>query len=337
MSKIKRILVIKLGAIGDVIMATPLLSAIWKEHPECHIDWVCGKPPMPVLKMVNNPRLNIILGDEKKLKEGSPFEKIKEMLSIWRRLGLRKYDRIITPYYDFRYKLLTFWVRSDERFSYNKKHKRPCPIHGRHRSSEFVRLAMGLPDSGPDSQWPQYPQIKIPDLHEEFDSAIRTLKKPLICIAPGGAKNIRRDDFIRRWPVEHYVEFTQMAIQRGFTVIISGGPTDAWVLPYFEKLTVINMVGKTDISQLAALYAKMGAVVTHDSGPLHLADLVGTPVVSIFGPTDPYWSIPIKARSEMLWGGSHLPCRPCYDDHAYANCTDNLLKNGQTFSTMIVL
>ncbi|MCD6250038.1 MAG: glycosyltransferase family 9 protein, partial [candidate division Zixibacteria bacterium] len=103
-----------------------------------------------------------------------------------------------------------------------------------------------------------------------------------------------------------------------------GGPGDEWIITSFADLKVIDLVGKTSLVELVALYRKCDAVITHDSGPMHLAGLAGAPLVALFGPTNPYEKVPRNGLHEILWGGEDLACRPCYDGKGYDNCQDNL-------------
>src|SRR5262249_23063517 len=86
---------------------------------------------------------------------------------------------------------------------------------------------------------------------------------------------------------------------------------------------VFDLVGKTSLAELLAIYGVSNAVITHDSGPLHLASLSGAPTVALFGPTVPLEKVRPAKHVRVLWGGEDLPCRPCYDGKRYASCADN--------------
>jgi heptosyltransferase-2 len=65
-------------------------------------------------------------------------------------------------------------------------------------------------------------------------------------------------------------------------------------------------------------------VVSHDTGPMHLARLVRAPLVALFGPTNPHELLWTDETVTVLWGGGHLACRPCYDGREFARCADNI-------------
>jgi heptosyltransferase-2 len=144
-----------------------------------------------------------------------------------------------------------------------------------------------------------------------------------VALAPGGAKNILRDDALRRWPIGHYVRLAELLLKEGKEVLLTGGPSDDWVRESFKDLKARDLVGRTDLTDLVALYGQCQVVVTHDSGPMHLAALAGTPVVGLFGPTRPDEKVPPDGPIHVLWGGEHLTCRPCYDGKNYADCLNN--------------
>jgi len=144
-----------------------------------------------------------------------------------------------------------------------------------------------------------------------------------IALAPGGARNIARDNPLRRWPLDRYAALARQLLASGARVALTGGPTDSWVREGFAGLPVDDFIGATDLPGLVAFYRRCAAVVTHDSGPLHLARLAGTRVVGLFGPTLPAAFAPAAARTEVLWPAASLPCAPCYDGREFAACDDN--------------
>ena len=78
------------------------------------------------------------------------------------------------------------------------------------------------------------------------------------------------------------------------------------------------------VVESAAVLAAASVVVSHDTGPMHLARLVRAPLVALFGPTAPSTFVPADERTHVLWGGATLACRPCYDGREVAPCRSNL-------------
>ncbi|HMF54617.1 MAG TPA: glycosyltransferase family 9 protein [Edaphobacter sp.] len=131
------------------------------------------------------------------------------------------------------------------------------------------------------------------------------------------------EQILRRWPVDQYVILSRRLLNRGWEVMLLGGPEDAWVIPYFQDLSVKNSVGALTLPQVISACDACDAVVTHDTGPLHMAGLSTTCVVGIFGPTDPATRVPRRSSVVGVWGGQGFACRPCYDGRDFAPCTFN--------------
>jgi heptosyltransferase-2 len=120
------------------------------------------------------------------------------------------------------------------------------------------------------------------------------------------------------------VAVAQALLARGYEVLLSGGPDDAWVSPHFANLGVLDVIAKHTLPETLGLFDSADAVCTHDTGPLHLAGLTRAAIVTIFGPVDPHGRLPQRAGSVALWGGEGFACRPCYDGRDYAPCSNNL-------------
>ena len=132
-----------------------------------------------------------------------------------------------------------------------------------------------------------------------------------------------RDDALRRWPVESYAVVARELIERGIEVVLIGGPDDVWATPYFDGLGITNLIGRLSLVETLALLNEADAMLTHDTGPLHMAGITRVGIVSIFGPTDPRGRLPQRANCVAIWGGEGFACRPCYDGRDYAPCKEN--------------
>jgi heptosyltransferase-2 len=131
------------------------------------------------------------------------------------------------------------------------------------------------------------------------------------------------DDRLRRWQPEHYVTLAKLLLDYGIEVVLTGGPGDAWIQPLFAPLPVTDLIGQCTLPQTLALLDEADLLVTHDTGPLHLAGIARCSIVTIFGPTDPRGRLPQRPGTVALWGGEGFACRPCYDAHSFAPCPSN--------------
>jgi ADP-heptose:LPS heptosyltransferase len=328
MSQNSNFLIIKIGSIGDVIMATSMITALREEHPDCRITWMVGHASYGLLKLV--PGIDeIILVDEVSLLTGSRFGQIGAVLGTWRDLIGRRFDQTFIAHGDRRYNFLAQPLRGTKRSI--SRDLRGGIIPGRHHSVEYARLVTGR--DGPDMHDGRIPKIDLSLLSGAHP--LPAQKNPYVIFAPGGAKNIMRENPARRWPVRNYVKTAEALIGQGIDVVITGAASDEWVLPEFASVPVINLIGQTTWSGLLALVDQSKCVLTHDSMMAHLPRFLTTPTVVLFGPTSP--------RSFFMPGGgyhfitteSKLPCQPCYDGNNLADCKTVDCMGG--ISTRVVL
>jgi len=320
-----RLLLVKLGAIGDVIMAIPAAHAMQQAGYEIH--WICGQTVAPILALY--PWINLIPVDEKQLLHNGKLSTLQTLLTLWRKIPSGPFDICATLYYDTRYKLLTLPIRARRKIFLTQTSRATQLIPGRHHTDEYFRILSNHPDNVTPHQLPPVP-IPAPLLAQKL-TALSSIKpiapptpsKPRIILVPAGARNLLRDDALRRWPIENYVTLAAALLQTGHEVILSGGPADTWASPHFTHLPVTDLIGKHSLLETLALLNSAAVTITHDTGPLHLAGITSTAIVAIFGPTDPRGRLPQRANTVALWGGEGFACRPCYDGRNYAPCTDN--------------
>ena len=291
-------------------MSLPMLSWLKKEYPQAKITWVCGKVVAPLIeqtKMVDE----IIEVFENRLLAGSFLQKIFSLLGLWKRLFWKKFDLVLTAHPDARYRLISMPVRAKIRRSWDRRAKRILPVPGRYHAREYLRLATGV--DGIDGPGPEFPKIQVPKIFE----------KPLIVVAPGGAKNVLTENAQRRWPIENYAEVITYFSEE-YQVVVTGAISDEWILPLLPAGLFTNFVGKGSLLDLIGIYQCADLLITHDSGPLHLAKLAKCPTLALFGPTNPLEFTSSSEAVDVIWGGENLPCRPCYDGKTFAPCKNNL-------------
>jgi heptosyltransferase-2 len=310
------LLIVRIGAIGDVVMALAAVEAARMLDRDTRVTWLCGKLVRPLLEYVGTVD-EIVSVDDRALLAGTARERTREIGRAWRALGGRRFDLVATAHADPRYRVLTATVRARKRRSLRASGGRPAPISGRYEGDEYARLVHGI--DGPNA-----PPARLPDVTFPPAEGLLPGNGPTVMIAPGGAKNVLRDDGLRRWPLESYARVAADLVARDVRVVVSGGPGDEWVRPTFAALPVVDLVGKTDLVQLGGTIQACDLLITHDSGPMHLAFLARTPTIALFGPTRPTERLPHDVRVRALWGGAHLACRPCYDGRDYAPCPNNV-------------
>jgi heptosyltransferase-2 len=320
----KHLLIIKFGAIGDVVMAIPAAAAMHASGYQ--VDWVASEAVAPVLRLY--PWIHVIAVDEPRLLRGSNRERLSGMLSLWRLLRKRTaaqgaYDVCATLYYDRRYELLSLPVRAARKFTLSRTDRRYTLLAGRHHADEYHRILSDRPDQETSSQIAPVPLSNLPPTSRPAIPG-----RPRVVLVPAGARNVLRDDALRRWPIEYYVVLAQALLAQGCEVLLVGGPDDRWASASFRPLAALSepfadLIGQLSLVESLALLDSSAVTVVHDTGPLHLAGITSTAIVTIFGPTDPHGRLPQRPDAVAIWGGEGFACRPCYDGRDYAPCPHN--------------
>jgi len=317
-----KVLIIKIGAIGDVITTLPVIAEVKKRYPASHITWICGQTVLPILKTV--PAVDCIVSiNEADLFSSNKLSIFKTLMIIYRKIGFSFFNIILNYHADNRYKLISLFTLSAQRLKLLRTTERPIPIPGRTRSDEYVRLFVQYKDNHKISEI-NFPKI----VYEEplFDRWLLDKTKKTVIICPGGAKNILHEQMMRRWPIEKYSNLAEVLIALNYNVVVCGAASDAWVLDHFNNIPVVNFVGELSLNQTVTLFKSADYVVTHDSGPFHLAVMAqGPQIIGLFGPTNPHEVIyKNNDKIHFIWGGEELACRPCYYGKHFARCTNNL-------------
>jgi ADP-heptose:LPS heptosyltransferase len=140
---------------------------------------------------------------------------------------------------------------------------------------------------------------------------------PLVAVHPGSGWYC----LARRWPVERFAEVTNKLSEAGARVLLLGGPDEVDLVARLEGLTkgaVLNLAGKTSLKELAAVLGECDVFVGNDSGVMHVAAAVGTPVVAVFGPSNyrawgpyPGWETRYGEGIEHVVVRVDCPCGPC--------------------------
>ncbi len=308
-----RVLLVKLGAIGDVVM---LLPAAYGLHAQGHeVEWLCGAQVAPLLALY--PWITPLVVDDSVLLRGGARARVRSTLEASRRLIGRRYDLVATIYYDPRYRLLTQTARAKRRLSLSMEDRGYRILPGRHYTDEYARVLLGLDDDvRPEARGPVAPPV-LPA------SPLPRGAVPRVVLVPGGARNLVREEALRRWPIENFVAVAEALLKHGHEVVLSGGEGDRWASAAFAGLPVIDCIGRHSLAETVGLFDASDVVVTPDTGPLHLAGITRAAIVAIFGPTAPSSFLPQRPGVVALWGGEGFACRPCYDGRNYAPCHNN--------------
>jgi heptosyltransferase-2 len=315
----ERILIIRIAGIGDVAVASTVLERLRVDQPDAEITWLCGSSAASLVKLYDTV-CDVIVVDERALFRGNPLMRARTIVALWAKLIPRRFDRVLLLHVDKRYRLLVAPLVGASICALSRaEHGAMIPVPARWLGDEYARLVGGTAHVGPIER-----RFGMSDLRAQFTATRPTDNRTRVVLVPGGARNVLRDDALRRWPVANYVELAGLLIDRGVDVVLVGSPDDAWVTPAFDDMAVDNRIGTLDLTGSLHAMRNCDLVVSHDTGPMHLARLVRTPLVALFGPTIPAQVLWMDETVTALWGGAHLACRPCFDGREFATCTDNI-------------
>ncbi len=326
-----RILFVKLGAIGDIVQSAVAMTEYRARFPEAAVDWITGSGMVPFVEATGTAD-RVIGVDEAALISGSLPARVYALaraIAFVTRKCAASYDAILTGYLDRRSKALTSGVRrrchrtlGDSTLA--DRNKRPTYLVHRNRVYEYWRLLTSQ-DSEP---------IDIAAATAVLGKRLVQHAKALgetglggdyVVVAAGGARNLYRDDALRRWPIQNYKELVGRLLNEGRRVVLVGAGTDGWVSEAMRGLPVDDRIGKTTLMQLLAILQDASAVVGNDSGIFHLATLTTAGLVGLFGPTPASAVAPMgRANTRILASDNRVSCSPCYDGRNYAACTRNV-------------
>lgn len=311
--RLKKILIIKPSSLGDVIHALPVAYALKAKIPGADIDWVIGAGYEELLE--GNPAVNrTITFNRRLLQGGGGFRNLRGFVGELRR---ERYDLVIDLQGLLRSALMAFACRSDARLGFaNAREGAPLFYTGRVAVPDLSihavdRYLLALKFIGIEN--PGVPRFDIV-LEERHDKvAVSLLKEFGIGEGEGFAAIAPSARWLtKRWPAENFVNLAnKINNDAGLKTVFVGTKDEEAVLAgHMDKLVIKNLAfGRTSIKGLAALLKRARLLVTNDSGPMHIAAAVGTPVAAIFGPTDPVRTGPYGRVHRVITAGAG--CAPC--------------------------
>jgi heptosyltransferase-3 len=304
----RNLLLIKLRYIGDVLLATPTVRAIKAAQPDVRVTMMVNRGTEDVLS--GNPDLDEIVV----LDKGS----LAAQWQLIAGLRSRRFDTVIDLTDGDRSAFLSWISGAPVRIGFNDEHRwrgrcytqvvQPVPgvQHRIDRDLEALK-PIGIQPGSKDLQLWLTP--------EEANSADQLLdqldvqrSQSIVLLQPGARY------WFKAWPPERFAELTdRLMSQYGCHVLIGGGDQDidlAQQIQQMAKSRPIIMAGHTTIKQFAAIAKKSALFIGSDSGAMHIATAVDTPVVALFGPSDPREWGPRGGPAEVIYKG--VDCRACF-------------------------
>jgi len=310
------ILIVKLSAIGDVIHTLPSLAALRHLYPDAHITWVVEEAAADLV--IHHPYLDEVLISRRKswiknVKAGQFQSTGREIQSFLTRLRSRRYDLVIDFHGLLKSGVVVFLSGGRRKLGYdswqelsglflNEKIPEDMTKHAVDRYLDFLRY-LGAQINDVEFVLPLTDETKkeAQRLRDQYHLS----EKQYIAINPIAYWETKL------WDNGKFARLADLIIEKLKLDVIFTGSNKADAADILSRMTKegINLGGKTSLPTLAEIYKNACAVITTDSGPMHLAAAVGTPVIALFGPTDPARTGPYGTGHTVV--RTNLSCSPC--------------------------
>ena len=334
----RKILLIKLSAVGDVVHTIPVLNKLRRRYPMAQLDWLVTPSIAELLR--HNPAIsNIIEFERDAWSRPWRFAPFASYARLAAELRASAYDLVVDMHGQFRTAALTLatgaparigfdrpragvWNASPRKFPEQARkhawkgaregswlaytHHIPVPTLDLHAVDRYLNVGpiLGLDREPADFSFP-IPQSAVSRV--EAPLAKHGVKRTdIVVIAPGTIWETKQ------WESDKFAKVARHFMSNGFAVILIGSQRERAVSEEVARLApgAADLAGMTTLSELAALIHRSAICITNDSGPMHLAVALNRPVISIFGPTDPIWIGPYGRANAVLQ--ADLECSPCY-------------------------
>jgi ADP-heptose:LPS heptosyltransferase len=312
----RRILVLRLERIGDLLMAVPALADLRSLAEPAEIDLVVGEWNLRLAKAIPSvTRVDAL--SARWLARDSQGDRGKSMTGLLRetaRWRARRYDLAINLEPDIRSNLLLAasggrWLAGWASGGGGPLLDLALDFDPRVHTSENARRLVSTIFHQPLAS-PRTPHLVIPDDAARYaaDRLGHSNRGPLIGIHASGGRHVKQ------WEPSRFAEVAgRLARQLNATIVLTGGPGDRALVDVVRAAVpaeqVIDVAGEIDLLNLAAVVQRLNVLVTGDTGPMHVATAVGTPVVAIFGASNPVRYGPRGHLDRIV--RVELPCSPC--------------------------
>jgi lipopolysaccharide heptosyltransferase II len=327
---VRSLLLIRLDLMGDVLFSLTAAASLREAYPGAHITMLtlpytaplaCLSPDVDEVLSVDSNRIRTMRG----LLAPQTW---LAYLAVYRRLRSRRFDLAVS----LCGRMASLWAfLSGARWTVGFAGEAypfllNDPVPGRRYDrrmpeSEYVKeLTLHAGGSAVSHEV----SLPVPDhARSSVEKMLRELgldtTQPLVVVHPGAGNGSAK-----RWPAVNWARFSDAIAERtGAGIILAGGSSDLELSDDVRRSArrpLVSLVGQTSLEEVAALLERADLVASSDSGPLHLAVALETPVVAVYGPTDPQIHGPYRPVAPAVVHRHDLPCSPCYSMAAVAEC-----------------
>ncbi|MEK7818650.1 MAG: lipopolysaccharide heptosyltransferase II [Bacteroidota bacterium] len=298
-----KILLIKLRAIGDIILSTPVIENLRLEYPQAKIDVLVEKFAMPVLE--SNPFINKILVFDKKI--DSSFGLIKKVRN-------EKYDLVIDLFGNPRTALITFLSGAKKRVGFDFRFRsyaynilvnpKGNEIHNIEFNLDSLRK-INIPIKTNEPKY--YLSENISDEIKNWKNENINANDLKIGINAGGGWEIKQ------WKSESFAKLSDKLVENySAKIFLFWGPNEFEIVKNIsDKMkNKCVLIPKTNLNELAFIIKEMNLIISNDSGPMHISSALNLPTLGIYGPTNPFLQGPTGEKSYWI-RKENLDCIAC--------------------------
>jgi heptosyltransferase-1 len=303
----KKILIVLHGSIGDVTRAIALANLVRRGFPRARITWSIESAAMPLIE--HHPAVDeIVLFEREDLR--------RTLRPFLHRIREGNFDLVLDLQRHLKSGLVSWWSRAPERVGFhrrdakelnwlfNNRHITPAS-NGTSKLGHYLKFAEFLGIEPYPIEWKF---SLLPEEAADVGNMLREVGGPFAAYSVGG-----RWESKRWFPDEAAKSAVEVRRRHGLEIILMGGKDDIAFAGEIERRVearVFNWTGRTSLRQAIGILSRAELSVGPDSGLMHLSAAVGTPVVSLWGPTDPIRTGPF-GYGELIVQGQAV-CAPCY-------------------------
>ena len=324
------ILIVKLSSIGDVVHTLPSLEALYRLYPHAKITWLVEEESSELIR--GHPRLSRVIVSKRKRwikqlrRPALWLPTIKEIFGFVYELRSVNYDLIIDFQGLFKSGLLVFLCRGNRKVGHDRSRelsylflteRYPPGFTEQHALEKNLNLVKSLSGTydGRDIRFNANSRESINTNEKEqrkVDCFLREHEivdqKPLIAV------NVMPRWVTKQWDAQKFARLSDQLIKDyNAQIVFTGHKQDTPVIANIISRmtqTAVNASGETTLKELAYLFKRSQLMITTDSGPMHIAAAMGTPVIALFGPTAPWRTGPYSKSAKIV--RSDLYCSPCF-------------------------
>jgi len=309
-----KILIVGPSWVGDMVMAQTLFIALKARHPEALIDVLAPQWSRPILERM--PEVNAAL--DMPVGHGSLQLEIRRKLG--RQLAREGYDQAIVLPNSLKSALVPFFAGIPKRTGWRGEMRygllNDIRLLNKAHYPLMIERFIALADKGGAALPYPLPRpnlvINSVNVTKSLENYALDLYRPVLALCPGAEFGESK-----RWPANHYATVAQHKINEGWQVWLFGSEKDRAVAEQIKtQLTekaqqnCVNLAGKTSLADAVDLMSVADAVVSNDSGLMHIAAALGRPLVVLYGSSSPDFTPPLNDQVKVLRTG--IECSPCF-------------------------